>query len=85
MLFCQWDSPGKDTGAHPPSGDLFDPDLLCLLHWQAGSLPLAPLGKPSKHLKELKLKKKKKHLGDREYLVILLICLKAMEKIRVFS
>ena len=22
--------------------------LLCLLHWQAGSLPLAPPGKPSK-------------------------------------
>ena len=28
----------------PPLGDL--PCLLCLLHWQAGSLPLAPLGKP---------------------------------------
>ena len=23
-----------------------NPCLLCLLHWQAGSLPLAPLGKP---------------------------------------
>ena len=34
----------------PPSG-LFltqglNPRLLSLLHWQAGSLPLAPLGKP---------------------------------------
>ena len=31
--------------------------LLCLLHWQVGSLPLAPLGKPRK-----KKKKKKKQL-----------------------
>ena len=34
----------------PPPGDPPDagiePDLLCLLHWQAGSLPLAPLGSP---------------------------------------
>ena len=34
-----------------PPGDLPDsgnnPRLLCLLHWQPGSLPLAPLGKPS--------------------------------------
>ena len=34
-----------------PSRDLPDPGikarLLCLLHWQAGSLPLAPPGKPS--------------------------------------
>ena len=32
-----------------PSGDLadpgIDPGLLCLLHWQAGSLPLASSGK----------------------------------------
>ena len=30
----------------PPPGDLPDPFLLCLLHWQVGSLPLAPQGKP---------------------------------------
>ena len=34
----------------PPPGDLPDPwwnlRLLCLLHWQAGSSPLAPPGKP---------------------------------------
>ena len=36
----------------PPPGDLPDQEIecmslisLCLLHWQAGSLPLAPLGK----------------------------------------
>ena len=28
----------------PPSGDLPNPGILCLLHWQMGSLPLAPLG-----------------------------------------
>ena len=33
--------------ACPPPGDLPDPGLLCLLHRQAGSLPLAPPGKPS--------------------------------------
>ena len=34
----------------PPPADLPDPgiepSLLCLLHWQAGSLPLVPPGKP---------------------------------------
>ena len=34
----------------PSPGDLPDPGIkpvsLCLLHWQAGSLPLAPPGKP---------------------------------------
>ena len=29
----------------PPPGDL--PHLLCALHWQAGSLPLVPPGKPA--------------------------------------
>ena len=35
---------------YPPPGDLPDPGIelvcLCLLHWQGGSLPLAPPGKP---------------------------------------
>ena len=34
----------------PPPGDLptrrLNPHLLCVLHWQAGSLPLVPPGKP---------------------------------------
>ena len=34
----------------PPPGDLPDreiePSLLCLLHWQVDSLPLAPPGEP---------------------------------------
>ena len=47
-------SPGKSTevgchsflqGIFPTQGS--NPCLLCLLHWQAGSLPLAPPGKPS--------------------------------------
>ena len=49
-----WDSPGKDTGAgcHALLQGVFPTQgsnlcLLCLLHWQAASLPLAPLGKPS--------------------------------------
>ena len=35
----------------PPPGDFpntgWNPHLFCLLHWQSGSLPLAPPGKPS--------------------------------------
>ena len=44
---CPWDSLGKNTGVGclcPPPGDLWtqgsNPHLLCILHWQAGSLPL---------------------------------------------
>ena len=46
------DSSGKNTGVgchallqgtFPTQGP--NPRLLCLLHWQEGSLPLAPLGK----------------------------------------
>ena len=52
-LLCSWDSPGKNTGVSCPAllQGIFptqgsNPHLLCLLHWQEGSLPLAPLGKP---------------------------------------
>ena len=50
-LLCPWDSPGKNTGVscHVLFQTIFliqgsDLHLLCLLHWQAGSLPLAPPG-----------------------------------------
>ena len=52
-LLCPWDSPGKNTGVgchvllqgtFPTQG--LNPCFLCLLRWQAGSLPLAPPGKP---------------------------------------
>ena len=50
-LLCPWDSPGKNTGVvcHAlPQGIFLTQGsnlcLLCLLHWQTGSLPLAPLG-----------------------------------------
>ena len=45
-LLCPWDSPGKNNGMgyylllqgiFPTQG--LNPHLLCLLHWQAGSLP----------------------------------------------
>ena len=46
-------SPGKNTGVgcHALLQGIFwtqgsNPHLLCLLHWEAGSLPLAPPGKP---------------------------------------
>ena len=52
-LPCPWDSPDKKTGVgcHPLLQGIFptqglNPHLLHLLHWQAGSLPLVPPGKP---------------------------------------
>ena len=47
-LLCPWDSPGKNTGVgcHALFQRIFltqrlNLHLLCLLHWQGGSLPLA--------------------------------------------
>ena len=57
-LLCLWDSIGNNTGVgchallqgiFPPQG--LNPCFLCLLHWQAGSLPPAPPGKPIQFLK----------------------------------
>ena len=51
-LLCPQDSPGKNTGvvAIPSSRGSSRPRdqtcLSCLLHWQVGSLPLVPPGKP---------------------------------------
>ena len=52
-LLCPWDSPGKNSrgGCHVLLQGIFptqglNPHLLRLLHWQAGSLPLASPGKP---------------------------------------
>ena len=49
------DSPGKNTGmgCHALFQGIFqtqglNPRLLCFLHWQVGSLPLVPPGKPGK-------------------------------------
>ena len=48
QLLCPWDSPGKNTGVggHARLQGIFltqglNPCLLHLLHWQAGSSPLA--------------------------------------------
>ena len=45
-----WDSPGKNTGvgchAHLPDLGIEPESLTSNLHWQVGSLPLAPPGKP---------------------------------------
>ena len=52
-LFCPWNFPGKNTGVscHFFLQGIFPTwrsnlCLLCLLHWQAGSLPSEPFGKP---------------------------------------
>ena len=51
-LLCPWDFPGKNTGVsgHSLFQGIFltvgwNPGLLCLLHWQVGSLLLVPSGK----------------------------------------
>ena len=53
-LLCPWDSPGKHigVGCHALLQEIFptggwNPPLLRLPHWQVGSLPLAPPGKPT--------------------------------------
>ena len=53
QFLYSWNSPGKHTGVggHVLLLGVFlnrglNLCLLCLLHWQAGSLPLAPSGKP---------------------------------------
>ena len=52
-LLCPWDSPGKNTGVGSCAllQGIFSAQglklrLLYLLHWQLGSLPLVPPGKP---------------------------------------
>ena len=50
QLLCPWDSLGKNTGVEWVQGisstQGSNLNALCLLHWQPGSLPLAPPGKP---------------------------------------
>ena len=74
-LLSPWDSPGKDTGVgchfhiqgiFPTQGS--NPHLLCLLHWQVGSLPLVPPGKPPVQLHSRWLKSE--HLRERPESVI---------------
>ena len=52
-LYSPWHSPGQNTGAGSLSllqgifpTQASNPRLLCLLHWQAGSLPLTAPGRP---------------------------------------
>ena len=56
-LLSPWDSPDKNTGlsCHALLQGIFlsqglNPRLLCLLHWQVGSLPQVPPGKPSRKI-----------------------------------
>ena len=58
-LLCPWDSPGKNTRGrcHTLLQGIFSTQgsnlwLLGLLHWQAGSLLLAPPGKPHANAEE---------------------------------
>ena len=66
-LLCSWDSPGQNTevgchfllqGIYPTQG--WNPHLLRLRHWRAGSLLVAPPGKPIIVLL-FREKKKKSH------------------------
>ena len=62
-LLCLWDSPGKITGmgCHALLRGIFltqglNRSLLPILHWQVGSLPLAPPGKPNRKDNSQKVK-----------------------------
>ena len=61
-LLCPWDSPGKNTtvGNHAFLQEIFptqrsNHSLLCLLHWQVGSLPLVSPGKPHSNRGDIKV------------------------------
>ena len=60
-LLCPWGSPGKNTGVGwCPHPQIFltqgwIPCLLHLLHGQASSLPLVPLGKPKSNYNQFEL------------------------------
>ena len=58
---------GKQNGcpSHRCPTQGLNPHLLCLLRWQAGSLPLAPPGKPTEYVRYAKyIFKQKQHGGD---------------------
>ena len=64
-LLHPWNSPGKNArvvchallqGIFPTQGS--NPCFLCLLHWQAGSLPLVPPGRPHAFLNYFRFKRK---------------------------
>jgi len=64
-FLCPWDSPGKSTGVDHFAllQGIFltqglNPRLLSVLHWQAGSLPLSPPGKPTWGLRTCEKKEK---------------------------
>ena len=74
-LLYPWDSPGKDTGmgCHFLLQEIFpiqgsNPHLLCLLHWQAGSLALLPHGKR-------KIKRKRTHKASQWQSLESTVCL----------
>ena len=92
---CSWDSPGKNTGM----GCCFllqwifltlglYPWLLCLLHWQVGSLPLNSHGKPfkcpggiqSRSPMVLRSNEQEQIPADPIVLIAFLLCLGVMNK-----
>ena len=54
-LLCPQDSPGKNNGVAISFCRRSNLSLLCLLHWQAGSLPLATLGKPHLNVQQVSI------------------------------
>ena len=57
---CPWDSPGKNIGlgGHALLQDIFQIRglnlyLLHLMHWQTGSLPLVPPGRPDRGISNI--------------------------------
>ena len=67
-LPCPWDSPGKNTGvdSHCLLLGIFLIQCLSLLHWEAGSLPLAPPENLKSTTPKFKFLKKNVFKGKRE-------------------
>ena len=75
---CPWDSPGKNTevGRHALLQGIFpiqelNLGLLRLLHWQAGSLLLAPPRKLSKYSAKYKISKETLVVSASAYILML--------------
>ena len=76
-LLCPWDSPGKNTraGCCALLQGIFltqglNPHLLCLLHWQAGSLPPVPAGNLHWRLIHILCPWKKDHHRNNRFVVL---------------
>ena len=87
-LLCPWDFSGKNIGMgchflcqriFPTQGS--NSHLLCFLHWQVGSLPLAPPGKPYRKVASYIKTQKEEKIKDRLSYNILIKMRRKLERL----